>query len=342
VPSKKTNLLIFIIIFLWLNLALAVPGAHVVYPGWFKESFNDLQADLQDARQAGKKGIMVFFSMKTCSYCQAIVETSFQQKDIVERLLKNYDVIGLDVFSDNEVVDPRGNKHWTKEFSVTEKAKFTPTMIFYGKDGAIQLRLVGYQSPQKMRAVLDYLEGDHYARISLRNFMKHDKAAVNSTDNKLSRLNLDRRNVTDKYLLVVFESSDCSKCQLLRAMLKADVVQPYLHRLDLAFVNASDQQIQITTPEGKQLSGKAWADQLGLIHSPAMVFFYKKGKEALRVDTDILMDMHGNTVNADNKYVLDNIRARLQFVVDEGYVALPQFQRWRAQQKKKDSIPIND
>jgi len=64
------------------------------------------------------------------------------------------------------------------------------------------------------------------------------------------------------------------------------------------------------------------------------VFFYEQGKEVLRVDTDILMDKHGNTINADDEKVLDNIRARLQFVVDKGYVALPQFQRWRAQQSK--------
>jgi hypothetical protein len=118
-------------------------------------------------------------------------------------------------------------------------------------------------------------------------------------------------------------------------MLKADVMQPYLQRLDVAFINSLDNQDRIITPEGKRLSGKAWADQLSLIHSPAMVFYYGKGKEVLRVDTDIFIDMHGNTVKADDERVLDNIRARLQFVVDEGYVTLPQFQRWRAQQRKK-------
>jgi thioredoxin-related protein len=154
--TKIINFLILVTILLWSVLALAASTAHVVYPGWFKESFYDLQSDLQEARVAGKKGIMVFFSTKTCSYCQAIIETAFKEKDIVHRLRKNYDVVGLEVFSDNEVVDPRGKSHWTKDFAVLEKAKFTPTMIFYGDGGTIQLRLVGYQSPEKMRAVLNY------------------------------------------------------------------------------------------------------------------------------------------------------------------------------------------
>ena len=329
-----SKLMIFIAIFLWSNLAWTASAAHVVYPDWFKESFHDLQGDLQEARVAGKKGIMVFFSTKTCSYCQAIIETTFKEKDVEQRLRKNYDVIGLEVFSDNEVVDPRGKSHWTKDFAVSEKAKFTPTMIFYGEGGTTQLRLLGYQSAEKMRAVLDYLEGDHYTRVSLRQYMEQGKTAVKSADIKTVNQDLDRRKGSDKHLMVVFESADCGKCQLLRTMLKADVLQTYLRRLDVVFINSSDKQSRVITPEGNTLSGKAWTDQLGLIHSPAMVFFYDQGNEVLRVDTDILLDKHGNTIKADDEKVLDNIRARLQFVVDEGYVALPQFQRWRAQQRK--------
>jgi len=326
--------LILVTILLCSNLALAVSDARVVYPRWFKENFYDLQGDLREARDAGKKGIMVFFSAKTCSYCQAIIETAFKEQDIVQRLRKHYDVIGLDVFSDNEVVDPRGKSHWTKDFAVLEKAKFTPTMIFYGNGGAIQLRLVGYQSPQKMRVVLDYLEGDNYTRKSLREFMKPGNSAASPVAAKTANLDLDRHKGSNRHLMVVFESADCNKCQLLRTMLKAGVLQPYLKRLDVVYIRSSDDKSRIITPGGKKLSGKAWADQLGLIHSPAMVFFYKPGKEVLRVDTDILMDKHGKTIKADDEKVLDNIRARLQFVVDKGYVALPQFQRWRAQQRK--------
>ena len=318
-------------------MALAEEKSRVVYPAWFKENLYDLQGDLQEARGAGKKGIMVFFSMQTCSYCLAILEKAFKEKDIVQRLNQSYDVIGLDVFSDNEVVDPRGKSHWTKDFAVVEKAKFTPTLIFYGEGGATQLRLVGYQSPEKMRTVLNYLEGDNYARMSLRQFMGSDKSDARSAESKTVNRNLDlkRREDNDRHLMVVFESDNCSKCQLLREMLKAEVMQPYLLRLDVAFVSSSDAQGRITTPDGKSLNGRAWADELGLIHSPAMVFFYAQGKEVLRVDTDILLNKEGVTIKSDDEKVLDNIRARLQFVADKGYVSLPQFQRWRAQQRNK-------
>lgn len=333
--ARANNTLIVIIILLFASLSLTAHAAKVVYPDWFKQSFYDLQADLDDARNDGKKGIMLFFSMKTCSYCQAIIETAFQQQDIEQRLRQNYDVIGVDVFSDTEIVDFDGKSYWSKDFAVVAKASFTPTMIFYGEDGAIQLRLIGYQSPQKIRAVLDYLEGDFYQQMSLREFMQKDQTRAKAQIDTKNARNLDRRQGSEKQLLVVFESADCAKCPLLRTMLNKEILQPYLLQLDVVFVRSDSIMGNIVTPSGQRLSGQAWADQLGLIHQPAMVFFNEQGKEVLRVDTDILIDAYGNDIKADDEHVLDNIRARLQFVVEKGYVDLPQFQRWRANQSRQ-------
>ncbi len=336
-PARLINPLILVTFLLWSALASAAGNSRVVYPDWFKPNLYDLQGDLQEARDSGKKGIMVFFSASTCSYCMAIIEKAFKQQDIVQRLNQHYDVIGLDVFSDNEIIDIHGNTHWTKEFAVVAKATFTPTMIFYGIDGKIQLRLLGYQSPEKMRAVLSYLETDNYTRMSLRQFIEQGKISTKPAASTPPSQDLDLRKSTDRQMMLVYESDDCSKCQLLRDMLKADVLQPYMPHLDIAFVSGSDTASRITTPDGEQLDGKAWADRLGLIYSPAMVF-YSAGKEVLRVDTDILLDKEGDTVTPDDVHVLDNIRARLQYVTERGYESLPQFQRWRAQQKQNASV----
>ena len=322
---------------MYTSSTFAEEGVNVVHPAWFKHSLYDLPGDLQDAKDAGKRGIMLFFSTKTCSYCHAIIATTFHQADIVKRLRANYDVIGLDVFSDAEIVDPRGKSHWTKDFAVQEKAKFTPTMIFYDTRGARQLRLVGYQSPEKFRSVLDYLDGGYYKKVKFSDYLQQRKSSAIIAAGQTTRLNLDRRHASDRPLLVVFESAGCRKCQQLRTMLKAPVMQPYIKRLEIVHVSNTDLITHITTPGGKQQTGKTWARQLGLIHSPSMVFFNEQGKEVLRVDTDILIDPDGKDVTDNDAHILDNIRARLQFVLDKGYVTLPQFQRWRAQQKKQNN-----
>ena len=323
---------IFILMMLfWSGAASSAPGVQVIYPDWFKQSFYDLQDDLQQALDAGKQGLAVFFSEKSCSYCKAMVEKTFREPDIARSLRQNYDVVSLDVFSDVEMVDPKGNSHWAKDFAILEKAQFTPTLIFYGKDGDTLLRIVGYQSPIKMRAVLGYLEGGHYTRMSLRDYINKQPLDQSST-RQTKVIDLQRDSGNTKPLLVIFESPDCQKCPQFRSMLEAPVMQPYLQQMQLAFVSSSPTQ-RVVTPRGRSLSGAAWSDQLELLHSPAMVYFDERGKEVLRVDFDILIDSEGRSIDKDDARILDNVRARLEYMVSKGYESIPQFQRWRASTK---------
>jgi len=332
-PSKRFY--ICVILLVCIGTAHAEKGVRVVYPDWFKPSLFDLQGDLQDARESGKRGILLFFSESSCSYCNAIISTTFKQPDIEKRLRTNYDTIGIEVFSDIELVDTQGKTHWTKDYAVLEKASFTPTMIFYDTTGTQQLRLVGYQSPDKFRDVLDYLEGGHEKKQSLRHFLRQRGSTASSNDIAAIPANSDFSHLKDKPLLAIFESNNCQKCQQLRSMLKAPVIQSYSQRLTIAFLNSDDSTARIVTPASRKLSAKDWANQLGLIHSPALVFFDEQGNEAVRIDTDILVDKNGKDVSDDDAHIIDNLRARLQFFLDKGYQTLPQFQRWRAQQKRE-------
>ena len=329
------NLFLLTVILLFTNSAFAAEGVKVVYPGWFKDSFYDLKVDLQEARDGGKKGILLFFSMKTCSYCKAIIETTFQQEDIVKRLRKNYDVIGLEIFSDTEVVNIDGKTFWAKDFAVHEKAKFTPTMIFYDLKGKKQLRLVGYQSAKKFRVAQDFLDSGQYSYMKLSDYMDKRKSTSKASTKHSVALNYDRRNSNDRPQMIIFESENCKKCQQLRTMLKAPVLKPYTQQINVMYMSTENISSKITRPDGKIQIGKEWLKQLGLIHTPSMVFFNEKGKEVLRIDTDILMNEYGKDVSVNDKNIVDNIRARLQFVLEKGYLTLPQFQRWRAQKARE-------
>ena len=326
---------LFVVLLMLSQFVFSAEGVNVVYPKWFKNSLYDLPGDLQDAADAGKSGIMVFFSTKTCSYCKAILEKALQQKEIVSRLRKNYDVIGLEVISDTEVVDTRGKTSYAKNFAVSQKAMFTPTMIFYGLDGNIQLRLIGYQSPEKVSRALDYLEGQHYKKINFASYLRQGVAGKQAKVLKSNQLDLTPAKSGDKLTIVIFESASCEKCNQLKEMLKASVIKPYLKYYRVESVSSDDNQQNIITPGGKKLSGKDWMAELGLIHQPAMLFFNEKGLEVLRVDTDILVDPYGNPVPVNDPQILDNIRARLQFVHDKAYITIPQYQRWRASEARK-------
>jgi thioredoxin-related protein len=322
--------------------AQAVEWTH---PTWFKESLLDLRADLQEARGAGKKGLLLVFGTRSCSYCQAFGATTLARPEIVARLLADFDVIGLEVMSDNEIVDFEGRSLWAKDFAVQEKARFTPTLVFYGEGGHTLLRLVGYVPPERFSLVLDYLQGGWHERQGLRDFLAVREAPTATgepgrlrEDPLLARppQNLDRRQAATRPLLVIFERPDCPTCESMhRTVLAEAPVRELLSRFDAVQLDSTDAQTQIVTPDGTETSPAEWGARLGLIHSPALVFFDERGIEVVRSDSDLLIDGKGGAIREPNPDTVGNVVARLMYVLERGYLDEPQFQRWRAKNARE-------
>ncbi|MGD8925733.1 MAG: ankyrin repeat domain-containing protein, partial [Thioalkalispiraceae bacterium] len=152
--------------------------ADAVHPKWFKHSFLDLNEDLKEALEGGKKGLMVYFGLKRCSYCQAFMDNTLAKPDIEQRTRRLFDAVGMSIFSDNELIDPTGKTYVVKDFVTLKKANFSPTMIFYGPGGRELLKIIGYYPPKKFRLVLDYLEGEFYNRETLHAYIARHQSAT--------------------------------------------------------------------------------------------------------------------------------------------------------------------
>jgi thioredoxin-related protein len=320
---------------------------EVKHPAWFKDSLMDMPADLEDARAQGKLGLMLFFGTRSCSYCHAFLENTFGQQQIVARVQRHFDVIGFEVMNDDEVVDFQGNTLWAKDFAIQERARFTPTLAFYGEDGKLLLRMVGYVDPQRFTAALDYLEEGAYAHQDLRAYLEARAAAVTPArpvirDEALfagAPLNLDRRDGgAERPLLVVFERPDCETCERLhRTVLTVPEVREHIGHFQAVQLDMNDAGSPVVTPAGETLTPRDWAERLGLTHAPALVFFDARGQEVLRTDTDLLVDASGRPVDEISGRITANVRARLDYVLEQGYLEQPQFQRWRAARAREAS-----
>lgn len=328
-----------------LGALLAPPGraddGAVPHPDWFKTGFYDLPADLAEAREAGKTGLLLFFHTPACSYCKALLRTTFADPKVVTRLRGAFDVIALDVLSDTEVTGLDGTSYWAKEFAVHERATFTPTLVFYGGEGERLLRLVGYQSPERFRAVLDYLRQGTYEQRSLRAFLAErapppsGQGAAPIPDDPLFMrppLVLDRRAApADRPLFVLFQRPGCEPCERFnRVALGAPSVRGLLERFEVVGLDMHDATGRVLTPAGAKTSPQGWADSLGLLHAPAMVFFDQEGNEVVRVDSELLVDARGEAVRGSDPQYVENVAARLRYVLEKGYLDQPQFQQWRA------------
>ncbi len=302
----------------------------IQYPKWFKLSFLELQEDLNEAVEEGKKGIIVYFGQKHCAYCEALMEVNFgKEQDIVRYTRKHFDVVPVDVWGSREVTDMQGVQSTEREYAEREKTNFTPSLIFYDKQGSESLRLRGYYPPYKFRAALEYVVDDYYRKESLRDYLaradpppKFELGGINNREFFMQPpYALDRSQFPAQQPLVVFfEQHDCHACDIMHTEPLGDLATELLLdnfeavQLDMW----SDQPV--LTPDGQRLTASQWARQLGLFYAPTLVFFDERGKEIIKVDSVVR---------------LYRLRGVLEYVLSKGYLNTPHYQRWREQQQNR-------
>jgi thioredoxin-related protein len=276
------------------------------YPDWFKDSFLYLDDDLEDAVEAGKSGLMVYFGQRRCAYCHKLMDVNFAQDDIVEYTRRHFDVVPIDVWGVREVTGIDGEVRTERELALETETNFTPSIVFYNGEGREALRLRGYYPPYQFRAALEYVADGHYRRETFRDYlargedrMVFDPEDLNEQDFFAAPpYNLDRsRFPSERPLAVFFEQGDCHACDVLHGQALAE---PAIHGMFAAFDNVqlhmwSD--TPVITPAGERTTAREWAEELGLFYAPSVLFFDEKGREILRVDSVVRFYRLGNVLN---------------------------------------------
>ncbi|MDJ0871250.1 MAG: thioredoxin fold domain-containing protein [Gammaproteobacteria bacterium] len=304
----------------------------VQHPDWFKSSFLDLREDLDQALADGKAGVMLYFGQARCPYCRLFFEANLAKPDIKHYVQSRFDVIGLQIFSDEEITDPAGNTLSVREFSIRERTHFTPSVLFYTEHGRNALTLRGYPPPYKFRAALEYVADGHYLTSTFREYLaladpppvfEEDALAEDELFSAPPYM-LDRRRFpADQPLLVVFEQGKCHACDVLHTEPLGDAgVRDWLSRFDVVQLDMWDDRTPLVTPAGARLTPRAWAARLGLFYAPTLVFFDERGREVMRIDSVVQFY---------------RLRGVLQYVHEKGYVEEPIFQRWRRQENLDDA-----
>jgi thioredoxin-related protein len=280
---------------------------QINYPDWFKESFLDLPDDAAMAAEAGKQGLFLFFSTQGCSYCHLFIETSLKDPAIAGRLQEHFDAIGLEIFSDAELVDFAGDTTRVKTFALDEGVQFAPTLLFYDTAGEPLLKLTGYYEPARFAAALDYLIGGHHAELSFRDYLARQDAAGTAT--AAWSLPADRlfepppymlareRMPAERPLLVLFEGENCPRCQRFHAEVLGNTeLREQLAGFDIVRLDAADPDTPVLTPAGKRTNPTDWYAALGFSELPALAFFSEDGRQVLATDALVLASRMQNSI----------------------------------------------
>ena len=298
-----------------LETGMVNPGYHE-QPAWFKNSFLDLDDDIAEAQENGKR-LMLFFYQDGCPYCKKLFEDNFGQRDIAEKTRGNFDVVSVNIWGDRDV--SMGDIELTeKAFAEKLKVMYTPTLIFFNEEGKAILRANGYYHPGKFNAALDYVLERHDKKETFRSYLARVAPAPASgkihreVETHKSPYRFDKKP-SGKYRLVLFEQKQCKDCDELHMdVLQRKETKELIRPFDVSVLDMwSDEKI--TRPDGKQVKARDWAKQLNIQYAPSMVYFNDRGEEVFRTEAYI-KSFH--------------IQSIMDYVATSAYKEQPNFQRY--------------
>lgn len=292
----KNFFLVFASIFLLSTTSYAqkgkmTGGSFHEMPSWFKESFLDINEDVEEAKETNKH-VILFMTLDFCPYCTKMLNDNFVEGAKHQKFIQdNFDVIGINIKGSKEITLAEDKIMTEKEYARYLKVQYTPTIIILDQNNKQVVRLNGYRSPQNFKLVLDFVKNKEYKNMSLTAYLEKVK---NKTYYTLKK-NKNFKNITDLSkikgtLAVVFEDGSCTQCNYFHEItLKNKEVQKELAKITVVRFDAMSKE-KILTPSGKVTTPKNWAKEMILDYRPGIVLFDKK-KEIVRIDA-LLYSFH--------------------------------------------------
>ena len=299
-----------------LETGMVNPGYHE-QPDWFKQTFLDINDDIQEAAQARRR-LVLYFYQDGCPYCKKLIDTNFSLRDITETTRRNFDVVAINIWGDRSVTGLDGQEMTEKQFAEALKVMFTPSLLFLDENGKVVVRLNGYYPPHKFRAVLDYVSQHKEQDMAFRQYWARQAPPAstgilhNSDEYLQPPYQLAKRN-TGKPLLIMFEQKDCLHCDEMHLdILKREESKKLLSQFDVVLLDAwSDTPVEM--PTGERTTASDWAKKLNIHYVPTLVMFDRAGQEVFRAEA-YLKAFH--------------IQSALDYVLSGAYRTQPNFQRF--------------
>lgn len=263
--------------------AKVVGGVEHEMPDWFKESFLEIQEDIQEAADANKH-VMLFFHLNNCPYCAKMLDDNFLQEPLKSYIQKHFDVIAINIKGDRQVQYSKDLAFSEKELADNLEVSLTPTITFINADNKTVARLNGYRSPAQFKPVLEYVANQTYKTEALSDYLAK-QTPTNSYQLQSNEAFKDLKDLSSVKtpLAVIFESTSCSDCMFLHeTLLKNPEIQNELKAFTVVRF-AADDSTEIIDVQGNKTTPKDWLQSLKLSYQPGIVLF-DEGKEASRLE----------------------------------------------------------
>lgn len=172
---KVFKLLLLAVTFYSLSAAAETPRDP--YSFFFNETFGDFSEELTNARDQGKKGVMLFFEMDECPFCHYMKGNVLNQPSVQKYYRENFLLFAVDIEGDVEIVDFEGETMTQKDFAFKKhRVRATPVIAFFDLDGKRVHRHTGKTSGvDEFMLMGEYVAEGHYKQLSFTRFKRSQK-----------------------------------------------------------------------------------------------------------------------------------------------------------------------
>ena len=151
---------------------------------FFTLTFGDLPEEMDQARDAGKLGMLLFYEAEDCPYCHHMLKKVFNQRAVQDWYQERFVSIAIDIHGDVEMQDFAGVTLPSKVFSDQQGVFLTPVMSFIDLDGEEIYRHLGMiGTPREFLLLGEYVEGGHYKNTAYDDFS--ESRGVENSDGTL-------------------------------------------------------------------------------------------------------------------------------------------------------------
>lgn len=144
---------------------------------FFDQSLGDFSEELESAREAGKKAILIMFEMDECPFCHRMKQRVLNQIEVQDYYKQHFLIFSVDIEGDVEIIDFKGESISQKDFAFKQfRVRATPVFGFFDLDGKLITRFTGATNDSREFLWLgEFVVDGHYTNTNFTRFKRQKK-----------------------------------------------------------------------------------------------------------------------------------------------------------------------
>jgi len=143
---------------------------------FFTPTLGDLQAELGDAKRAGKQAAFVMYVRDDCPYCERMKKNILSRPDVQGWYRQRFAVLAVDIKGAVPISDFGGRATTEKAFALAQGVKYTPVIMFYDLNGKPLTRVDGeVRTTEEFMLLGEFVASGAYARMKFADYKQAAK-----------------------------------------------------------------------------------------------------------------------------------------------------------------------